>query len=424
MEMVQRWRKRSEVNPSEIVPCFCYIPGQPLYMQRLNSWKEIAKHLGVTVRTAQKWERDRGLPVERLPGSRGPVSISLSDLEKWRQSAAAKAPLVESQNGNGAEVQGHLPLAKAFRRTTAWLVVVLALSVTLYAVLTSSGTSAQPASYRVGGRTLSVFDSAGRLLWDHTFADPIHEGIYQHLPLTWFGDLDGDGTTEFLFVYQKSVQGAAGASLYCFSHDGKILWQFVPGRSVRTAKETFDPSFFSTRGILVTKDSNRGTVIVANSIHALYYPSQIAVLSPRGQLLAEYWHSGHIDMVKALDLDRDGRKELYLSGINNELHAATLIVLELEGMSGTSGSRHNADYQILNVPMATERTRLVFNRSCINLLLETFNRVSEAAVGAETLTVSVQEDFAIGRSWEYHVRVRPFLEASFRRADRFVRDLP
>lgn len=38
--------------------------------RELSSWKEIAAHPGVSVRTAQDRERSRGLPVRRLPGVR------------------------------------------------------------------------------------------------------------------------------------------------------------------------------------------------------------------------------------------------------------------------------------------------------------------------------------------------------------------
>ena len=38
--------------------------------QRLVSWKEIAKYLNRDVRTVQRWEEDKGLPVHRLPGGK------------------------------------------------------------------------------------------------------------------------------------------------------------------------------------------------------------------------------------------------------------------------------------------------------------------------------------------------------------------
>jgi excisionase family DNA binding protein len=57
--------------------------------KELTSWKQIASYLGVNVRTAQKWERERGLPVRRLPGGRGRVTIDTSALEQWKHARPA-----------------------------------------------------------------------------------------------------------------------------------------------------------------------------------------------------------------------------------------------------------------------------------------------------------------------------------------------
>lgn len=52
----------------------------------LESWKAIASHLGRDVRTVQRWERERGLPVHRVPGGgRAPVYARKSELERWRE---------------------------------------------------------------------------------------------------------------------------------------------------------------------------------------------------------------------------------------------------------------------------------------------------------------------------------------------------
>ena len=53
-------------------------------MRDLKGWKEIATHLGVNVRTAQKWERERHLPVRRPPGGKGPVHATHQALEEWK----------------------------------------------------------------------------------------------------------------------------------------------------------------------------------------------------------------------------------------------------------------------------------------------------------------------------------------------------
>jgi hypothetical protein len=51
----------------------------------LTSWKEISAFLGVNVRTAQKWETERKLPVRRLPGGRGRVAADIAALESWKR---------------------------------------------------------------------------------------------------------------------------------------------------------------------------------------------------------------------------------------------------------------------------------------------------------------------------------------------------
>src|SRR5690606_41359699 len=52
---------------------------------RLDSWKEIASYLRRGVRTAQRWERDAGLPVRRVPADGGAVYAFQSDIDAWWQ---------------------------------------------------------------------------------------------------------------------------------------------------------------------------------------------------------------------------------------------------------------------------------------------------------------------------------------------------
>ncbi len=52
----------------------------------LDSWKEIASHLKRDIRTIQRWEQTRGLPVRRLPGGAKPGVYALkSELDAWRR---------------------------------------------------------------------------------------------------------------------------------------------------------------------------------------------------------------------------------------------------------------------------------------------------------------------------------------------------
>src|SRR5271156_6294492 len=71
--------------------------------KRLDSWKEIATFFGRDERTVKRWEKERGLPVYRVPGSaRGGVFAYAEELAEWLKAphgnwevadaAAAEAP--------------------------------------------------------------------------------------------------------------------------------------------------------------------------------------------------------------------------------------------------------------------------------------------------------------------------------------------
>jgi TolB-like protein len=51
--------------------------------KRLDSWKEIAAFFGRDERTVNRWEKELGLPVHRLPGTKGRVYAYSEELSDW-----------------------------------------------------------------------------------------------------------------------------------------------------------------------------------------------------------------------------------------------------------------------------------------------------------------------------------------------------
>jgi len=57
---------------------------------RLDSWKEIAAYLGKAERTVKRWEKERGLPAHRLPGTgNASVYAYTGELDYWLKSGTA-----------------------------------------------------------------------------------------------------------------------------------------------------------------------------------------------------------------------------------------------------------------------------------------------------------------------------------------------
>jgi tetratricopeptide (TPR) repeat protein len=71
--------------------------------RRLDSWKEIAAFFGRDERTVKRWEKDRNLPVHRLPGgSRARVFAFTEELERWMRA-------VESPSGEVPKAEEAAP---------------------------------------------------------------------------------------------------------------------------------------------------------------------------------------------------------------------------------------------------------------------------------------------------------------------------
>lgn len=59
--------------------------------RRLDSWKEIAAFFGRDERTVKRWEKERGLPIHRVPGGgRGTVFAFAGELTAWLRSSQQK----------------------------------------------------------------------------------------------------------------------------------------------------------------------------------------------------------------------------------------------------------------------------------------------------------------------------------------------
>jgi hypothetical protein len=334
--------------------------------RELSSWKEISTYFGVTVRTAQNWEVERGLPVRRLPGKRSTVSASAEELDAWRRTA------------------GEAPGDSAPRSSNRWAYVTafafLAVVLGICAVVMFTGRQSPPASYRLDGNALVVLDARGQEAWRKVFDPPPNPGYYEgSFRKFWVGDLDNDGRVEVLFAY-GSISSSA---LICFSDRGREKWRFIPGPKVATDTETYSGPFI-VGNFAVAPWGNGGRSVVAVSCPHFEFPNQVALISPDGRIVGEYWHSGHLPEIAVLG------RELWLGGINNAVKTATVVVLDASGVSGAS-VESDVRYQLRGFPPAKEKARIFFPRSCINRKHYGYNWVTQVASADDGMEVSVAE---------------------------------
>jgi TolB-like protein len=82
--------------------------------RKLDSWKEIADYLDRDVRSVQRWERSRGLPIYRLPGAKiGGVFGYTGELDDWLHSGREQQPEDGAAENANAATDSQAPAAIA-----------------------------------------------------------------------------------------------------------------------------------------------------------------------------------------------------------------------------------------------------------------------------------------------------------------------
>jgi hypothetical protein len=256
-------------------------------------------------------------------------------------------------------------------------------------------------------------------------------------PLCHFVDLNQDGVNDVLFASKLASSDLESDTLYGFVTHSKLLrafrippWRiltFQPGASLllgpngdpkmnREYDEYLPPwdivNFFST-------NLSNGKAILIVSSGMGQAPDQIAVLDGGLKKLGEYWHAGVLGYGQFASYN--GQERIFLGGVNNGYHSATLIAFDPNKIAGTTDLSVDLPDRALKFGLlkvgtrehleplgpGTETCRVIFTRTCIakaKLHIEPYNRL----VG---LTVTDSRIFAtIAESEKGESRVRVVYE--------------
>lgn len=379
----------------------------PRQLPCLHGWKLIANYLGKSTRTVQRWEREMDLPIHRLPAAKADTVFAFPDeLDAWLQKFTAdpdQKEEVEQFNSDSPEIEMPgpsgvtRPEAKIKKAATvSWKsasAIAVGLCIMFAATTALIGTrwnskSGDMASFRLENNLLVVLDGNGLERWRHVFPQPLDPLVYSsNRKVAEFTDVNGDGQKELLFSYIPSNYREFSSTLYCFGKDGRELWHFAPGKRIRTGDEEFDPPFHIQEFAVVPSTPTKKVVLVSE--HHMFFPSVADLLSNKGEVLGEYWHSGQMRSPVVMSPANDGHYTVLLGAPDNEFRAASLIALDIDHFPNGASAQVNPHYQIRDMPIAKESARLLFQRSCINRLRYPNNHVAAIILenGAPTVLV-------------------------------------
>jgi hypothetical protein len=307
---------------------------------RLNSWKEIAHYLGRDVRTTMRWERERGLPVHRVPGGRSRTVFAYArELDVWLAAGgdeAARPPEQAAEAAIGAAENPSVPTqdraAPSRALVTASSVVVLVLAAIAIGVVARARAVAIDA-IRFEGTTMAAFSEDARSLWRLPAPGlPPGSRLGAVVPRTEHADLDGDGVNDAVVAYNWTREHAddGGGVLAAVAAGGGVLWARSLEDGYSFGGKPYGPPWNAASTALARVDGQPRLALAAH--HHTWWPAVLAVFDARGERRGTFVNAGWINDVA---VSADGR-HLLAGGVNNTMESAVLAVLDVGGIDGTS----------------------------------------------------------------------------------------
>lgn len=313
--------------------------------EKLTSWKEIANFLNVDAKTAQRWERLRGLPIRRIPGGgRGSVYALPSEIEQWLKSA-----------GDEASEAGRDPAPRPAARSLLaglkrWLVPLAIVTISAVVLLVAwRGRGEEIASAAVRGRMLTAFDKMGNSLWAYELSPAAralepHNGWSHALrTVRW---RQGD-KPELVAAFVTDDNTSLSSHVLCLDASGRKRWQW----DATFPLLDFNGRPFERQWILqhILPDSTSpDTVVWAAVANPVRWASGLFRLDSEGRADLRFANAGSIQRV--LRLPPAAGSKLLIAGVNNAFSRAFVAEIDPNGPVAFSPPSGNDRYHLFDTP--------------------------------------------------------------------------
>jgi hypothetical protein len=360
---------------------------------RLDSWKDIAAYLGRDVRTAIRWEKDKGLPVRRVPGGqRQAVFAYTAELDAWlRQEESGTVPqgLKPDSFGASSGTVETVPLSTSISpiklqinsggrlRYYALLGVVVAgtLLFTRFGLRSRAASSNFPVRVGFTLNAVQAFDGANQLLWTHTFPGVLVPTVLNDVrPLSDFvyiDDFRGRGDREVLviapFRVGPNLQDAARTEVDLFSSRGERLWFYVPEGQFQFGKHEIDGPWMGT-AFFVSSSAGKKQIWLAAG-QTVWGNSFVVNLDPvTGKETLRFVNTGVIHALNELKTPKGN--VLLVGGFNNEPDTGSLAVIDEAKAFAASPQTEGTRHKCVSCPAGDVDYYFEFPRSEINELTQ------------------------------------------------------
>jgi hypothetical protein len=186
-------------------------------------------------------------------------------------------------------------------------------------------------------RMLEIYNKDGEKLWQIKYSVQIGERESMSQRYSQVSDLDKDGKNEIITILPLNSQEARGKFLYILDYKGNLILKKEFDENFRFRDQRYFPDFHTDNLLIYEHDGNEKNEIFIFVGH-LHQPCKLIRLDYKGNILGEYWHFGGIPQMILMDLNKDGKKEIVMGGIEDIEHNAALLALDPSRIIGKTES--------------------------------------------------------------------------------------
>jgi len=366
----------------------------------LSTWKQIAAHLGVSVRQAQIWEAD-GLPIRRMPGKKPQVRAYRTELDAWKLRASRRPPVAETLSaaefGSEGLPSGESPVSKTIggdpssvqpaalgnyggqptthhrafghpRSAILWGLICLAVLVgtaTAFALLHRD----DPVRFTFAGSKLVAWDDRDQQAWVYDFRRSVQVSppteVVEPVRIV---DLESDGRKQVIasVTFNPEEPGAVQETeLYCFTAGGRLRWRYRPEIRVRAPGEEFEGPWHAA-ALLISPDEKSKHIWLALAHHTSW-PSFVVKLDHEGHPAIQFFNVG---VIYSLAYFKNATQSYILAGgRNTEYDAGAVAVIGTDQSPAVSPQTPGSLYGCLSCENGSPVRYFVFPRSEVNRAL-------------------------------------------------------
>ncbi len=178
---------------------------------------------------------------------------------------------------------------------------------------------------------LEVFNKKNEKLYGlhYTFWDSIMklESLYK-IKYSVLTDLDKDGKMEVVTIVPNINNINEPNYLKVFDESGILKFSRKVGRDIIYNGENYISDFPVLQGILVDDFDGDGKKEIFVGARHRNSPYLLSKFDDKGILVGEYWHYGHFWGMNEIDINNDGKKEIFLCGADDKVEKASFVIFD------------------------------------------------------------------------------------------------